>query len=94
MNLYDATGASQTGPYFLCFTPAGRSYVAATTPTSFTALASTCSVTAAAGNSCVGALTVQVTAGALPSGVAASNATSIVRTVWIPPSGATRITSQ
>jgi len=91
---------------YLCFTPAGRSWYAeaSTPPTTFAglssangpatgggALASACSVT----GSCVGAITIDVTAGAFPSGpTGTSSATNIVRTVWIPPSGATRITSQ
>lgn len=84
---------------YLCFTPAGRTWYAeaATPPASFTsaspggALSSICGT----GGNCVGAVTVDVTTGAFPSGASGTaSATDLIRTVWIPPSGATRITSQ
>jgi hypothetical protein len=92
------TGAPITGPnFYLCFTPAGRTwYSEGSAPTTFsTSLGSVCSTTASAAGTCVGAVTVDVTIGSFPSGTTgASSSTNLVRTVWIPPSGATRITSQ
>jgi hypothetical protein len=88
------TGTANSQPYlYLCFTPAGRTwYLEGSTPTPpFAPLGSLCSAT---GN-CVGAVTVDVTIGAFPSNTTGSAGSSnLVRTVWIPPSGATRITSQ
>jgi hypothetical protein len=89
---------------YLCFTPAGRTWYAeaATPPASFTGLAPSGGPTGGGGalasictpgGTCVGAVTVDVTAGVLPAAFTPS-ATNIVRTIWIPPSGATRITSQ
>jgi type IV fimbrial biogenesis protein FimT len=76
---------------YLCFTPAGRTwYSVGGTPGTFSALASLCPV---GGGSCVGAVTVDVTRGAFPS-PGTSDSSNLVRTVWIPPSGTTRITSQ
>jgi prepilin-type N-terminal cleavage/methylation domain-containing protein len=89
---------------YLCFTPAGRTWYAeaATPPASFTGLAPSGGPTGGGGalasictpgGTCVGAVTIDVTAGVLPAAFTPS-ATNIVRTIWIPPSGATRITSQ
>jgi prepilin-type N-terminal cleavage/methylation domain-containing protein len=93
--------ASGTNLY-LCFTPAGRTWYSegSTPPATFTtttatsgALASLCSTTSA--GACVGAVTVDVTDGPFPAGpLGTASSTNLVRTVWIPPSGATRITSQ
>jgi prepilin-type N-terminal cleavage/methylation domain-containing protein len=89
-------GASEN--LYLCFTPAGRTWYAEGTapPASFTTpLASLCAPGAAAG-SCVGAVTVDTTVGSFAAGSVTGTAstTSLVRTVWIPSSGATRMTSQ
>ncbi len=73
---------------YLCFTPAGRTWYGrgSAPPSSFASLAS-------AGG--IGAVTVDVTTGSFPTtGVGGTSATNLIRTVWIPPSGATRITSQ
>jgi prepilin-type N-terminal cleavage/methylation domain-containing protein len=85
--------AITTAALYLCFTPAGRTwYLEAGTPTPpFLPLGSICS---SAGN-CVGAVTVDVTIGSFPSGATGqSSSSSLIRTVWIPPSGSTRITAQ
>jgi hypothetical protein len=81
---------------YLCFTPGGRTWYATGTnpPASFTLpLASLC---AAGQAGCPGAVTVDVTIGAFAVGAlaAGSSSTNLVRTVWIPSSGDTRITSQ
>jgi hypothetical protein len=94
------TGLAVTTNLYLCFTPAGRTWYAegATPPASFVtaspggALASLCSATS---TGCVGAVTVDVTTGTFPSGpTGGTSSTNLIRTVWIPPSGSTRITSQ
>lgn len=89
------TGSSIGGNVlYLCFTPAGRAwYYDQTTspPTSFNQ-APAASLGAAGG---VGAITVDVTVGSFPSSTTGgTSATNLIRTVWIPPSGNTRITSQ
>jgi len=76
---------------YLCFTPAGRTWyaVAATPPTSYAALGS------ATGAGSIPAVTIDVVAGTFPSTTTGgTSSTDLVRTVWIPPSGATRISSQ
>ena len=81
----------------MSFTPAGRTWYAigANPPASFitggAALGSVCS----GGGACVGAVTIDVTTGAFPAGATGgATSTDLIRTVWIPPSGSTRITSQ
>jgi prepilin-type N-terminal cleavage/methylation domain-containing protein len=93
------TGKAISTNMYLCFTPAGRTWYfeGAAPPAAFTTpLASLCSATTAAAQSCVGAVTVDVIAGTFPVGSATgtTTSTSLIRTVWIPATGSTRITSQ
>jgi Tfp pilus assembly protein FimT len=69
---------------YLCFTPNGRvTYAVGPGPTNFQPM-----------TGAIGAVTVDVTRGAFPSTLGGTSSTSVVRTVWIPPSGATRMTSK
>jgi prepilin-type N-terminal cleavage/methylation domain-containing protein len=93
----DGTPIAGNSNTYLCFTPAGRTWYAtgANPPASFitggSPLGSICNGVA----SCIGAVTVDVTTGAFPAGATGTaTSTDLIRTVWIPPSGATRITSQ
>jgi prepilin-type N-terminal cleavage/methylation domain-containing protein len=92
MRVNDPNSGSSIGAnsLYLCFTPAGRTWYydqATTPPTTFTQ-----SLASAGG---VGAITVDVTIGAFPtSTTGATSSTNLIRTVWIPPSGNTRVTSQ
>jgi prepilin-type N-terminal cleavage/methylation domain-containing protein len=108
MRVNDPTGGADIGAtnsLYLCFTPAGRTYYAIVSngtapPASFTTVTSTSGPLSslganASGGSPVGAITVDVTIGAFPSSTTgATSSSNLIRTVWIPPSGATRITSQ
>jgi hypothetical protein len=71
---------------YLCFTPNGRVRYQVSIPNAsgFNAIANTTGSTAAT----AGAVTVQMSRGDF------SGSSELLRTVWIPPSGATRITSQ
>ena len=86
---------SSSNSLYMCFTPGGRTwYSVGAAPGTFSPLAALCPVTVGgATGSCVGAVTVDVTRGAFPA-AGGSDSLNLVRTVWIPPSGATRITSQ
>jgi hypothetical protein len=88
MQVYDPTPTAVTTNLYLCFTPAGRSYYATGASPPAAGF-----VNALGSSGGVGAITVTVAAGTL-SGVNGSNSTNLVRTVWIPPSGAASLTSQ
>jgi type II secretory pathway pseudopilin PulG len=65
---------------YLCFTPSGRAYIATGgVPTNFSSMGSL--------------LGVQFTREAFPSAIISASSTNLVRTLMIPPTGATRITS-
>jgi prepilin-type N-terminal cleavage/methylation domain-containing protein len=65
---------------YLCYTPSGRSYISTIgTPTNFIPMS--------------GVLGVQFTREAFPATAVAISSTNLVRTLMIPPTGATRITS-
>jgi hypothetical protein len=86
INNPDGTTVADGTTVYLCFTPSGRvRYVNTGTPTGFT-------------NSVIsgtyGAVTVDVTRGTGFPTFGTPSTTALVRTIWIPPSGATRITSQ
>ncbi len=90
---FNAAGTAATAPMYICFTPAGRTYYSTTGATnSFNSMVSACS--SDAGASCVGAMTVNVAAGTMAAAPGGTSPTNVVRTVWIPPSGSTSITSQ
>ena len=78
---------------YLCFTPNGR--VQYQVNGSYSGLFTPISKTANSTAPTAGAIAVQLTRGNFPATAAATaTASDLVRTVWIPPSGATRITSQ
>jgi hypothetical protein len=93
MQLFPPTGGlreSAVSTIYLCFTPAGRSYFSLTGASgTFVPISGT-----------PGAIIVQVAAGTpgqtstMPSLYLEPSATNVVRNVWIPPSGATTITTQ
>jgi len=92
MRINDPNTGSSIGAdtLYLCFTPAGRTWYfhQGSSP-----LGTFNQSLASAGG--VGAITVDVTIGSFPSTTTGgSSATNLIRTVWIPPSGNTRITSQ
>jgi prepilin-type N-terminal cleavage/methylation domain-containing protein len=86
INNPDGTQVSDGTTVYLCFTPSGRvRYVNTGTPTGF-------STAVIAGT--YGAVTVDVVRGGFPATFGGPVSTGLVRTIWIPPSGATRITSE
>jgi prepilin-type N-terminal cleavage/methylation domain-containing protein len=87
VNNSDGSPVSPGSTVYLCFTPSGRArYVSSGTPTGFSAS------TGFSGAN--GAVSVDVGRGTSLPSFGQSSSTGLIRTVWIPPSGATRITSQ
>jgi prepilin-type N-terminal cleavage/methylation domain-containing protein len=83
--IYPYTAGSTTWfadgtPLYLCYTPSGRSYISTTSaPANFVPMS--------------GMLGVQFTREAFPSSPTSTSSTNLVRTLMVPPTGATRITS-
>ncbi len=89
------TGVGVSQPLFLCFTPAGRTWYDDTSGSPPGTFVNTLAQACSGQPNCVGAITVDVTVGSFPSSATgATSSANLIRTVWIPPSGATRITSQ
>jgi prepilin-type N-terminal cleavage/methylation domain-containing protein len=86
INNPDGSAVADGTTVYLCFTPSGRvRYVNTGTPTGFTNAVIT---------GTYGAVSVDITRGTSFPAFGQSSSTALVRTIWIPPSGATRITSQ
>ena len=87
INNSDGTPVTAGSTVYLCFTPSGRArYVNTGAPTGFS------SSNGFSGTN--GAVSVDVGRGTSLPAFGQSSSTGLIRTVWIPPSGATRITSQ